>query len=217
MPPKHPWTKVPAASSSTSNPIAPPHTSHPPLQSQPAPAGKTKPSGPPPEVSSLQADLVDLREEYDILKSVYEEKRADYRALAASHSALQGKFERLTVQLEQVSTQLIAFQSAAAATAPRPMTKDYASCKVQTDLIPAITVTSPKPSGQQSFAQAVKASAPQPSDKPISALTPVPTSPIAPDSASRVHTPEPFKGRRATKSNELHIQLRSRATSTRVC
>ncbi|KAF8647301.1 hypothetical protein AX14_008992 [Amanita brunnescens Koide BX004] len=121
------------------------------------------------------------------------------------------------MQLERVSTQLASFQPqpvpapVAAATSPRPTTKDYASCKVQTDPPPAITAALPKPTSQQSFAQAVKASALRPPDKPTAAPASVPTLPIAPVSALRTHTPEPFKGRRATKSNELHIQLRSRA------
>ena len=80
---------------------------------------------------------------------------------------------------------------------------------VQMDPILAIMAPSPKNSGQRSFAQAVKASAPQPSDKPSVALTPVPILPIVPDSTPCAHTPESFKGQHATKSNKLHIQLRS--------
>ena len=223
MPPKKVSSKAPAAPSPPSNPIAPSDDPATRLRSllypsqpvlQPAPAGKTKlaSASTSSDIASLKADLVNLQEKYDFLTEAYEHKRADFRALTIDHTALQGQFERLTAKLEQVSSQLAAFHQAAtpASTSPRPLTKDYASCVVQTDPTPAITVTSPNNLGQQSFAQAVKASASRP-DKPSAALTSVPTSPIAPDSASRTHMPEPFKGRRATKSNELHIQLRSRA------
>ena len=216
MPPKTAPYKAPVASFSKSAPIAPPAASQTQPLTQPASAGKTKlASAGIPDTTTLQAELEDLREMNTILEEEYRKKSSAFKELSRSHIALQGKFEHLTAQLERVSAQLAASQPApapvAAATLPRPMTKDYASCRVQTDPIPVITVTSPKSSGQQSFAQAVKASAPRLSDKPIVASTPAPTSPIAPDSASRIHTPEPFKGQHATKSNELHIQLRSRA------
>ncbi|KAF8689761.1 hypothetical protein AX14_003187 [Amanita brunnescens Koide BX004] len=216
MPPKTAPSKAPVASYLKSAPIAPPAASQTQPSTQPASAGKTKlASAGIPDTTTLQAKLEDLREMNIILEEEYRKKSSAFKELSRSHIALQGKFEHLTAQLERVSAQLAASQPApapvAAATPPHPMTKDYASCRVQTDPTPVITVTSPKSSGQQSFAQAVKAPAPRPSDKPIVASTPVPTSPIAPDSASCIHTPEPFKGRRATKSNKLHIQLRSRA------
>ena len=88
-----------------------------------------------------------------------------------------------------------------------PLTKDYTLCTVQMDPIPAIMATLLKNSGQQSFAQAVKASAPWPSDKPP--VAPASTLPTAPDSMPHTYMPKPFKGQRATKSNELHVQLRS--------
>ena len=87
------------------------------------------------DTASLQANLVDLQEEYDILKSVYEEKHADFCALSASHTALQGKLEHVTMQLEQVSAQLTTFQKAAAPAATIapscPMIRDCASCVVK--------------------------------------------------------------------------------------
>ncbi|KAF8707049.1 hypothetical protein AX14_013715 [Amanita brunnescens Koide BX004] len=216
MPPKFTPSKAPVASYSKSAPIAPPLAPQTQPSNQPASIGKTKPaSAGISDVTTLQAELEDLRETNTILEEEYRKKSSAFKELSRTHVTLQSKFEHLTAQLERVSAQLATFQTApapaAAATLPRPMTKDYASCRVQMDPTPAIMVTSLKSSGQQSFAQAVKASAPWPSDKPIVASTSVPTSPIAPDSASRTHTPEPFKGRRATKSNELHIQLRSRA------
>jgi hypothetical protein len=189
-----------------------PQPSH--LLPQPDPTGKTKlaSASTSSDVVSLKVDLVDLQEKYDILMEAYENKRADFRALTVDHRALQSQFEHLTAKLEQVSSQLAASSSAApsASIPPHALTKNYTSCVVQTDPIPAITAPLPKNPGQQSFAQAVKASAPWP-NKPSSAPAPAPTPPIAPDSALRTHTSEPFKGRRATKPNELHIQLRSRA------
>ena len=216
MPPKTVPSKAPAASYSKLATIAPLSAPQTQPSTQPAFAGKTKlASAGIPDTTTLQAELEGLREVKTILEEEYRKKSSAFRELSRNHIALQSKFEHLTAQLEWVSAQLTAFQPtpapAAATTPPRPpLTKDYASCMVQTDPIPAITASLPKNSGQQSFAQAVKASALRP-DKPSAAPTPVPTPPIAPDSATHPNTPLPFKGRRATKLNELHIQLHSRA------
>ena len=216
MPPKNVPPKAPTASYLKSAPIAPLAASQTQPLTQPASAGKAKlASAGIPDTTTLQAELEDLREENTILEEEYRKKSSAFKELSRHHIALQSKFEHLTAQLEWVSAQLAAFQPMpvpAAATTPPcpPLTKDYTSCVVQTDPIPAITASLPKNPGQQSFAQAVKASALRP-DKPSAAPTPVPTLPIAPDSAACPDTPLPFKGRRATKLNELHIQLRSHA------
>ena len=93
----------------------------------------------------------------------------------------------------------------------RSMTKDYASCKVQTDPVLPTTATVPNAPDKKSFAQAAKVPAPLPSDKPDRTSTSIPTQPPVPVSTSVDNVTGPFKGRRATKPNELHIQLRSRA------
>ena len=173
MPPKKVSFKAAAAPSLPSNPIAPSDDPATRLRSllypsqplpQPAPTNKTKPASASisSDVASLKVDLVNLQEKYDFLMEAYEHKRADFCALTVDHTALQGQFEHLTAKLEQVSSQLTAFHSAAtpAPTSPRPLTKDYASCVVQTDPTPAVTAIVPNPPVKKSFAQAAKVPAP---------------------------------------------------------
>ena len=72
MPPKKVPFKAPAASMSSSHTIAPSSASQPPPLSQLAPAGKTKLAlASIPDVAALQAKLEDLREEKDMLTSIY--------------------------------------------------------------------------------------------------------------------------------------------------
>ncbi|KAF8707303.1 hypothetical protein AX14_013651 [Amanita brunnescens Koide BX004] len=92
--------------------------------------------------------------------------------------------------------------------APSLPVKETATTAVQTDL-PTPTVA--KPSLPKSFAQVAKTKAPQPPAPAVSAKTsdnaPLPAGDTRVDNA----TGSSFKGRRATKPNELHIQLQSRA------
>ncbi|KAF8628598.1 hypothetical protein AX14_011228 [Amanita brunnescens Koide BX004] len=163
-------------------------------------------AGTPHDVASLKTDLVNLQEKYDFLMEAYEHKRADFRALTIDHSALQRQFESLTAKLEQVSGQL----TISASEPTRPPTKDLASCAVQTDLVPT-SATAPEPPLKKTYAKAAKASATMPPVTPDKALSSIPTQPFTPDSAPSNHAPGPFRGRRATKPNELHVQLHSRA------
>ncbi|KAF8653423.1 hypothetical protein AX14_008299 [Amanita brunnescens Koide BX004] len=218
MPPKKVSFKAPAASSSPSNPITPPDDPAARLRSllypppQPASAGKTST---PHDVASLKADLVNLQEKYDFLMEAYENKRADFRALSIDHSALQHQFETLTTKFEQVSSQLstsLPTATTAAASEPtRPLTKDHASCAVQTDLTLPTPATVPDPPSKKTYAKATKASAAMSPVQPDKAPSSIPTQPFTPDSAPSNHTPGPFKGWCTTKPNELHVQLHSRA------
>ena len=72
MLPKKAPPKAPAASSSKSAPIAPIPTLQTQPPSQPAPAGMTKPAmASIPDITALQAEITDLKEEQDILSSIY--------------------------------------------------------------------------------------------------------------------------------------------------
>ncbi|KAF8667460.1 hypothetical protein AX14_006340 [Amanita brunnescens Koide BX004] len=228
MPPKKVSFKAPAALSSPSNPTAPPDdpaarlrsllTNAKPLSrdvdsAPPAPALPTLPSIP--AVAALQAEVAELKHERDTLTSVYREKSSEFKELLRSHNALQDKLARLTEQLARVSAQVTSTVAASAAAAPEPLprllTKDLASCAVQTDPIMPTADVAPKPPVKKSFAQAAKALGSKPTVRPDRAMTPTRTQPLAPDSASSDHAHSPFKGRRATKPNELHVQLQSRA------
>ena len=233
MPPKKVTFKAPAASSLPSNPIAPPdnpadrlrsllasssspsmpepslvaHPSQSNTTASPHSTDKPASAGMPHVVASLKADLVNLQEKYDFLMEAYEHKRADFRALTIDHSALQRQFESLTAKFEQASSQL----TIPASEPTPPPAKDLASCAVQTDLALSTSAIAPETPLKKTYAKAAKASATTPPVKPDKALSSIPTQPSTPDSAPSNHAPGLFKGRRATKPNELHVQLHSRA------
>ena len=197
MPPKKVSFKAPAASSPPSNPIAPPDDPAARLRSLlantrplsqdvgPAPTRPTLPSIP--TVATLQAEVDQLKDERDMLTSLYREKSSELKELSRSHNALQDKLARLTEQLARVSAQVTSTVAAPAAVIPEPsprlLTKDLASCAVQTDLIMTTADIMPKPPVKKSFAQAAKAPAPKPSAQPDEALSHLATTRLAPSRA----------------------------------
>ena len=188
-----PLKLVPIAPSAASLPSQP--------QSQPAPAGKTKTATAVPSFDTASSAINNI---LDIIYDIFEQHMVNPE-LVNAHNAILNKMRLVSDLFDALSPPSMAPTVPIPLTCP--LTKDYTSCTVQMDPIPAIMATLPKNSGQQSFAQAVKASAPWPSDKPPVAPASAPTLPTAPDSMPHTYMPEPFKGQRATKSNELHIQL----------
>ena len=187
-------------------PTEPPAISRSSPQSQPVPTSTTKPAltGTHPDVAALQSEL---RAQHTVIASLKEQlqrKSDDYRDLHALHLSLEKQLQNLT------STLLKPTAPAAPAPSTRIMTKDTASCAVQTDLAP-ITAPLPITPRTKSFAQAAKATAPRPTDKADKATALLLAQLYLPVSTPVDNVTGPFKGRRATKPNELHIQLRSRA------
>ena len=111
----------------------------------------------------------------------------------------------------QIAPSAVAPAAAISAPLTHPMVKDLALCTVQADPPLPTTATMPKHPVKKSFAQAAKASAPMPPDKPNRASASTPTQPFAPVSAPANSASGPFKGQRATKPNKLHVQLHSHA------
>ncbi|KAF8625870.1 hypothetical protein AX14_011533, partial [Amanita brunnescens Koide BX004] len=183
-------------------PTEPPATSISPPQSQPVSTGKAKPvlTGTHLDVATLQSELHRQHTVIASLKEQLQRKSDDYRDLHALHLSLEKQLQDLRSTLPKLTVPPVP------AISTRPMTKDTASSAVQTDPAP-ITAISPKTSGKKSFAQAAKATAPQPIDKAEKATASLLTQLYAPVSAPVDNVTGPFKGRRATKPNELHIQL----------
>ena len=149
-------------------------------------------------MAALQAEVALLKEERDMLTSVYREKSAEFKELSRSHNSLQDKLAHLTEQLARVSAQVTSTVAASAATTPAPpprlLTKDFASCAVQTDPVMPPTDTAPKPPVKKSFAQAAKALGSTPTVQPDRATSSTRTQPLAHDSAPSDHAHGPFKG-----------------------
>ncbi|KAF8693223.1 hypothetical protein AX14_002283 [Amanita brunnescens Koide BX004] len=141
-------------------PTEPPVTSIPPSQSQPVSTGKAKPvlTGTHLDVAALQSELRSQHAVIASLKEQLQRKSDDYRELHILHLSLEKQLQDLRSALPEPTVPPVPVMTT------RSMTKDSASTAVQTDPAP-ITAISPNTSGKKSFAQAAKASAPQPIDK----------------------------------------------------
>ena len=187
MPPKKVSPKAPAASPAPSTSITAPS-----VPGWFIPPGAATSSTAPLSASHLARAFDEKCRELDALRLLYEEvqkKLVDLQGvLEFEHLAHSG------LPLPPV--------------APSLPVKETAAIAVQTDL-PTPTVA--KPSLLKSFAQAAKAKAPRPPAPAVSAKTF--DDALLPASNTRVDnaTGSSFKGRRATKPTELHIQLQSRA------
>ncbi|KAF8644603.1 hypothetical protein AX14_009384 [Amanita brunnescens Koide BX004] len=168
-------------------------------------AGKTKTA---PAVPSFDAASSAINEILDTVYDIFEHHTLSSELINA-HNTILNKMRLGSDLFDAIQPPLMA--PIAPEPSTRSVTKDYASCKVQTDPVLPITAIVPNTPVKKSFAQAAKAPAFAPSDKPDKASTSTPTQPLAPASASVDNVAGPFKGRRATKPNEIHIQLRSRA------
>ncbi|KAF8697269.1 hypothetical protein AX14_001388 [Amanita brunnescens Koide BX004] len=152
MPPKKVSSKAPTAPPSKSasiTPIAAPLPSQ--SLPQPAPAGKTKTAT---AVPSFDAASSAINEILDTVYDIFEHHTLTSELINAHNSILNNM--RLVSDLFDAIT-----PSTVAPIAPKPstrsLTKDYASCKVQTDPILPITDIPPNPPVKKSFAQAAKA------------------------------------------------------------
>ena len=190
MPPKKVSSKAPVASSASSAPIAVPsapgwYIPSGSATSSPVPAPDTT-------VSHLARAFDEKCRELDALRLLYEEvqkKLVDLREVL--------EFERLAHSGLPLPS-----------TAPSLPVKETAATAVQTDL-PIPTVA--KPSSPKSFAQVAKTKAPRPPAPAVPAKTSDNASLPVGDTRVDNATGSSFKGRRATKPTELHIQLQSRA------
>ena len=186
-------------------PTEPPITPIPPPQLQPVSTSKIKPvlTSTHLDAAALQSELRSQHAVIASLKEQLQQKSDDYCELHMLHLSLEKQLQDLRSTLPELAV------PPAPAASTCPVTKDTASSAVQTDPAPTMAI-SPKTSGKKSFAQAAKAPAPRPIDKAEKATTSLLTQLYAPVSAPVDNVTGPFKGCRATKPNELHIQLRSR-------